>query len=406
MTLSVCYLLPRLHVGPAGIVVGGCAGNCTSLALELKRQGVQIELLAPVPQEEAVHLSGHPLAGIVRPLPEAGTGLMTKGFAAIHALRRALRRRLQENHVDVVHCHSGTFPYAVVPLAAASKRCARLHSLYCPLGAKGGVYGSWWERPRIAGMLLNRLDRVVAVTGNVRRSVERMGVRPEKVESIPMCVDTRRFCPREHRGPAQHFPVGISGPKLLFVGNASKQKGLLELLDAVAILKSKGIVVTLAATIENQSRIKEYSTRYEQAKEFVVARGLDGQVKFLGLVDSIEDLYAEADIVVVPWNTSRGPSDYPMVLLEAMAMGKCVVTTPVGGCPELLRQGEAGILTEGFSAERIAAGIESALHDSRKTECIQRNALDAARDLSLEAGAKRLIALYEHLLEGKNHHAM
>jgi len=404
MTLSVCYLLPRLHLGPGGVVVGGCAGNCTSLALELKRQGVQIELLAPMPQEETAHLSGHPLAGIVRPLPELGAGLMSKGFAAIHALRRALRRRLQENHVNVVHCHSGTFPYAVVPLAAG-RGCARLHSLYCPLGAKGGVYGSWWERPRIAGMLLNRLDRVVAVTGNVRRSVERMGVRPEKVESVPMCVETRRFYPREHRGPARYFPAGISGPKLLFVGNASKQKGLLELLDAVAILKAKGITVALVATVENQSRIKEYSTRFEQAKEFVTTRGLDGQVRFLGLVESIEDLYAEADIVVVPWNTSRGPSDYPVVLLEAMAMGKRVVATPVGGCPELLQHGEAGILTEGFSAGCIAAGIESALHDSRKMELVPRNALNVARGLSLEASAKRLIALYEQLLESKSRHA-
>jgi len=403
MTLSVCYLLPRLHLGPAGVVVGGCASNCTSLALELKRQGIQIELLAPVPQEEMAHLSGHPLAEIVRPLPEVGAGLVSKGFAAIHALRRALKRRLQESHVNVVHCHSGTFPYAVVPLAAARRRCARLHSLYCPLGAKGGVYGSWWERPRVAGILLNRLDRVIAVTGNVRRSVERTGVRPGKVESIPMCVDTRRFHPRERRGPARYFPAGLAGPRLLFVGNASKQKGLLELLDAVAILKSRGIVVTLAATVENQSRIREYSARYEQAREFVATHGLGEQVRFLGLVGSIEDLYAEADIVVIPWNTSQGPSDYPMVLLEAMAMGKCVVATPVGGCPELLQHGEAGILTEGYSAECVAAGIESALHDHQKRADMQRHALDVARSLSLEAGAKRLIALYEHLLESKNH---
>jgi len=187
------------------------------------------------------------------------------------------------------------------------------------------------------------------------------------------------------------------------VGNASKQKGLLELLDAVAILKSRGIVVTLAATVENQSRIREYSARYEQAREFVATHGLGEQVRFLGLVGSIEDLYAEADIVVIPWNTSQGPSDYPMVLLEAMAMGKCVVATPVGGCPELLRHGEAGILTEGYSAECVAAGIESALHDHQKRADMQHHALDVARSLSLEAGAKRLIALYEHLLESKNH---
>lgn len=48
MSLKVCYLLPRLLPGESGVVVGGCATNCISLALELRRQGVQIELLAAV----------------------------------------------------------------------------------------------------------------------------------------------------------------------------------------------------------------------------------------------------------------------------------------------------------------------------------------------------------------------
>ena len=133
---------------------------------------------------------------------------------------------------------------------------------------------------------------------------------------------------------------------------------------------------------------------------------LSEQVRFLGLVDSIEDLYAEADIVVIPWNTSRGPSDYPMVLLEAMAMGKCIVSTPVGGCPELLQHGEAGCVTKCFSPECIAVGIESVLSDSAMRGRIQSRAMAVAQSLSLEASAKQLTSLYEHLLESRNSDAV
>lgn len=399
--MRVCYLLPRLHLGGTGVVVGGCAANCTSLAMELKRQGVQIELLAPVSGQARACLSSHSLAEIVRPLPEIGTGLMSKGIAAIRVLRRGLAAHVREHRIDVVHSHSGTYPYAVLPLAADRRTSVRLHSLYCPLGARGGVYSRWWDRSVLARMLFERLDRIVAVTDNVRQSIEGAGVSREKIESIPMCVDMQRFRPREDVQPPRYFSPNGDSIRLLYIGNASKEKGLVPLLHAVKKLIDERIHVCLIAAIENQSRVKEYAAGHHLVKQRIGELGIDRYVHLLGVVDRIEDLYAESDCLVIPWETSRGPSDYPMVALEAMAMGKCIVATPVGGCPELLDHGKAGVLTERFSAESLASAIRCLLANPERRRMVEHAAQRKAEELSLGASVMRMISLYEHLLGAK-----
>lgn len=401
MTLKVCYLLPRLAPTESGVVVGGCAANCVGLALELKRQGVDIDLLAPISHEGVGYLGGTPLAEIIRPLPEVGVGLVGKGFGAIRALRRGLLAQLQHKNFDVVHSHSGTYPYAIVPLVAKKATCVRVHSLYCPVGADGGLYSKWWEKPFAVRSVFNRLDRVIAVTDNIRQSIETAGVTSEKVACVPMSVDTQRFCPREQKGPGRYFPAEGKAARVLFVGNASKEKGLIELLEAVRILIDRHINVFLVAAIENQSRIREYTARHDLVERHIKRLGLADHVRLLGLVDAIEDLYAESEIIVIPWNTSRGPSDYPMVALEGMAMGKCIVSTPVGGCPELSMGGRAGIIAEGFSPEHIAVAVASVANHPRVRSSVERVAAETARGFSVTTAAERLLDLYDHLLKRK-----
>jgi len=401
MSLKVCYLLPRLLPGESGVVVGGCASNCVSLALELKRQGVDMEILAPVPEQYLESLSRHPVGQIVKPLPSVGIGMIGKGIGAIHMLRRNLRKKMREKHYNIVHSHSGTYPYATVALAANRKTSARLHSLYCPLGAKGGVYASWWEKPVVVRLIFNKLDRIIAVTDNIRRSIEKAGVPSEKIESISMSVDTQRFRPMVPKEPDKYFPGKGKGTKILFVGNASKEKGLIELLRAIAILAQKGLPLFLVAAVENQSEIREYADRLDYIKRFIAELELTQSVRLVGLIEHIENLYAETDIVVIPWNTSRGPSDYPAVAMEAMAMGKCVVSTPVGGCPELLRDGKAGILTDDFSAESLSSAIEFTVNHPEDRKIKGQAAQEATDHFSLEKSAKQMIKLYECLLKRK-----
>jgi glycosyltransferase involved in cell wall biosynthesis len=254
----------------------------------------------------------------------------------------------------------------------------------------------------LARSLLRRLDKVVAVTGNVRQSIEEVGVPPEQIECIPMCVDTRRFQPKEHCGPLRYFSQNGGSLRVLYVGNTSREKGLIQLLHAVKLLIDERLRISLVAAIENQSRIKEYATGYDQVHKRIGELQIGGCVHLVGVVDRIEDLYAESDFVVIPWETSRGPSDYPMVAMEAMAMGKCVISTPVGGCPELLDHGTAGILTDGFSAASLASAIRSAASNVEVRRAVERAGVLRAAELSLNAAARKTISLYERMVGAKD----
>jgi len=253
----------------------------------------------------------------------------------------------------------------------------------------------------VARLALGRLDRVVAATENVHRSLERSGIPAHKIGLNPMGVDTERFRPRRRPEEAKYFPGPGDAPRVLFVGNASQEKGLLDLLAAAAILRDRKVPFSLVAAIENQSSIQEYSIGHDRALDSVRRCGLDKQVRFLGLVDSIADLYAESDVLIIPWKTTRGPSDYPMVVLEAMAMGKCIVSTPVGGCPDLLAGGQTGLLAGGFSPGDIAAALERAIADPPLRNRLSAAAREKAQQFSIRISATRMIALYEQLLQRK-----
>ena len=82
-------------------------------------------------------------------------------------------------------------------------------------------------------------------------------------------------------------------------------------------------------------------------------------------------------------------------------MVKCVVSTPVGGCTELLKYGEAGVLAKGFSAKNIFSAIEFAIRNPKVRKQNEQLALDQANFFSLRTSGDRLMQLYEHLLKNK-----
>ena len=107
----------------------------------------------------------------------------------------------------------------------------------------------------------------------------------------------------------------------------------------------------------------------------------------------------------VPWVSTRGPSDIPMVALEAMAMGKCVVSTPLKGCSELLREGKAGLLTTNFSAEALAGTLKKAIESEALRRHLGETAQRVATAFSADALAQKTIALYFDILNHKTGYA-
>ncbi|MEK7329608.1 MAG: glycosyltransferase family 4 protein [Candidatus Eisenbacteria bacterium] len=218
---------------------------------------------------------------------------------------------------------------------------------------------------------LQRADAVTAVCGAVADSLVRdYGVERARVRVVPNGADlpdeerewpaARRL--RDDLGVGQFRPLWVCAARL------EEQKGHAVLLDALALLKARGLdfIVVLAG---------EGSLRADLERR-AAAAGVAERVRFAGQVETVGPLLLAADACVLPslWE------GLPLSLLEALARGRPTVASQVGGVPEVIEDGVTGRLVPAGDAAALAAVLE----DFHRRP-------DAARRLG-RAGAERVRA--------------
>lgn len=184
----------------------------------------------------------------------------------------------------------------------------------------------------------------------------------DKLEVVHMSVDTDRFVP-----PAGPRPLG--GPlRILDVGRLVPEKGAPVLLDAVSQLARQGVEVEL--------RLVGGGELEPGLREQIASRGLQDRVVLVGPVgqDEILAQYHWADVFCLP-SFAEG---LPVVLMEAMATELPVVTTPINGIPELVKEGTNGHLVAPGRADLLAEALAGLARDP---DCRRRLGAQARRDV-------------------------
>jgi glycosyltransferase involved in cell wall biosynthesis len=175
--------------------------------------------------------------------------------------------------------------------------------------------------------------------------------RPDDVHTIYHGLDTDWFAPRP---AAQPKP---SAPLLLAVGRLVQKKGFDQLIGACALLAHRGIDFTCRIVGEDGSAGPALRAQ-------IAALGLNERVLLQSAMaqDALREVYRDAAVFALPCRVMEdGDRDgFPNVLAEAMAMGVPVVTTPISGIPEMIDDGEHGLLVDGSAAE-LAGAIERLL---------------------------------------------
>jgi glycosyltransferase involved in cell wall biosynthesis len=175
-------------------------------------------------------------------------------------------------------------------------------------------------------------------------------VAPEKtviIRSSGVCL--KKFAPR----PGNPDLPASGVPNVLFVGRLLKEKGIHDFVEAARLVKKEKSVCFQVAGAPDPGNPSSLIA------EEVEALRQEGAVDLLGHVESIDDVMALANVVVLP-SYREGT---PRVLLEAAAMGKPIVTTDVPGCREVVKNGKNGILVPVRDAAALAKGIFEVLSD-------------------------------------------
>ncbi|MFQ5697197.1 MAG: glycosyltransferase family 4 protein [Myxococcota bacterium] len=189
---------------------------------------------------------------------------------------------------------------------------------------------------------------------------------PRRLKVIHCGIEPERYARgASGEGPSRHRPA-----RLLSIAAMRAYKGLRHLIEAIALLRERGIALRCEVIGEGHLRAD---------LEAQIARaGLEGEVRLLGAQtqEQVSAALGHCDLFVLPSVLDRegrgepGRVDadgymegIPVALMEAMASGVPVVATQISGVPELVQDGETGFLVPPAHASALAEAIEAALSD-------------------------------------------
>jgi len=230
-------------------------------------------------------------------------------------------------------------------------------------------------------------DRVITSGEAIRRLVLDAGVPPERVIAIPAGVDLESF-PFGVRAPAIARQLVLGAPVVGSVAMFRGSKGHPQLLEAFARVRDKRPGASLLLVGDG--------VRRGWVEQLARDANLSDSVVFTGFRSDVSALLGAMDCFVLASTRTEG---VPQALLQAFAAGVPVVASRIGGIPEVVADGETGLLVEAGSIDALADGILRVLDDP---EAAARRAR-AARALvdsrfSHETAMRRLLQLYDELL--------
>jgi glycosyltransferase involved in cell wall biosynthesis len=300
---------------------------------------------------------------------------------------------LRSSKFDIVHTH-GHFHMSSNMVAFSTLLTGRPFVLTTH-GAILGYHG--WKRAievvfnKTLGVFTLRAARkVVALTATQAEMMKDLGADPRKTVVIPIWIEMDQLKPL---GDAQSFRNAYSlGDRriVLFAGRLLPIKGLEYLIEARKFTRTSPVIVIVGDEAHG------YPGTRQALQEKVKMLGLDEQVMFLGSFsrEKLAAAYKAADLVVLP-SLAEG---LPLVLLEAMSLGKCVIATRVPGNIDVVKDGWNGVLVEPKNPRELAEKIDLLLTDSALREKLGAQARrDIEQNYSSQAVLDKILELYHEV---------
>jgi len=226
-------------------------------------------------------------------------------------------------------------------------------------------------------------SRVVAVSRFVKGFVQRLG--RDDASVIYNGADETIFAPADRRRARESLGIAPSRRVIAFAGNLKRSKGIFDLVDAIARLSKRPLLVFAGTGPDERAlRSKLAAARVEHRLMGALAQA------------DLANVYGAADIVTLP---SHGEG-LPAVVCEAMLSGRAVVATAVGGIPEVIGDGDTGLLVPPSNPDLLAQAIDQLLASAERLTALERNARAfAATHLTWRVNARRYAEVYRAAVE-------
>ena len=302
----------------------------------------------------------------------------------------ALTRLLRTHAVDIVHTHR----YKDTILGAAAAKMAGVPFLIRTVHGRSEPMRGW---RRMKYQAYNTIDRtvlrwcangMVAVSQTVAHDLEPIGSAHAPVVSLPNGIDLDKVRPSRFRCDVRHaLGAAVDTPVIGIVGRLSRVKGHAHFLEAARLMLDADprSIFLIVGEGELMDELKRLATRL----------GVHHACQFLGARADVYDLVSAMDLFVMP-SLDEG---IPMALLEAMALRAPVVASAVGGIPEVLIDGETGVLVPPGRPDLLAAACLELLADRCRAHTMAARARAVVeKQFSHETNGERLVDLYRRVI--------
>jgi glycosyltransferase involved in cell wall biosynthesis len=360
-------------------VIGGAERHLLDLAQGLMPLGVDVEVICPRPGPLTQQLAavGIPVQCLemVRPWP-CDEYLLDR--EALHKLVLFLEKK----QPDVVHSH--LYPAHLHASLAAEETgiAAIVHTAHTIIVRPGDALLS-----HVTGA------HTIAVSQASARLLEDVGVPSERIKVIYNGIGSEHFEDDQETRQYTRAALGLgTGPLIGTVARLSPEKGIDVFLKAVQQVVSVAPEVTVLV-IGDGPQTAELQRLAQQLS-------LANTVRFLGTRADIPVLNRLLDIFVLP---SREEA-CPMALLEAMAAGRAVVATTVGGSPEIVQHEVDGWLVPPDDPKALSQALLTLLRDTAARATLGAAAYQKVMtQFTRERMIRETLSFYQHLLERETH---
>lgn len=292
---------------------------------------------------------------------------------------RRLITFIKLERIDVVHTHFSPtchFGNLAAWLVGATGRFWQIHSMS---GLNQGLLSSQGHIA-IQRLSARLVPRVLCDSEAIREEFVRLGLPDGKLSVLPIGIDVERFYPGGDPGVRARmrasFRVSANTPLVGTVSRAEPVKGLTHLVEAAAQVA--------AVRPDVRWLVVGGGSQMQQLQGLAKALGVVDRIFFEGVREDIPDLLQAMDIFVLP-SLSEG---FPLAAMEAMASGRPVVCSRVGGLPELVSHEESGLLVPPADPTALAKSVLRLLEDRELGE-------------RLASGARMKISRYDNRILGE-----
>ncbi|MCI4648228.1 N-acetyl-alpha-D-glucosaminyl L-malate synthase BshA [Phaeodactylibacter sp.] len=290
-------------------------------------------------------------------------------------------------HLDLLHVHYA-IPHAAV--AYMAKKILLTEGKYIPVittlhGTDITLVGNNNAFAPVVAFSINKSDGVTAVSESLKQQTYEYFDIHNDIRVINNFIDFERF----RKVNKDHFKKAIApnGERILVhVSNFRKVKRVEDVLKVFAkVYKEIPSKLLLIGDGPERHNLEELCRKMELCHE----------TRFLGKQDAVEELLAIADLFIMP----SGSESFGLAALEAMACEVPVISSDVGGLPEVNIHGKTGYLSPVGDVEDMARNALSILKDDKKLQTFRRHALAQAKRFDIDNILPEYEAYYEEIVK-------